>query len=90
MYVSQHSYTISCVGGRVPPYMMTVGCVLLSVLVALAPVSLGPVLTRLPSSAPRDESAGDQCSMVYFSLVLKFIYQEGRCVTMKVEMTPSE
>ena len=70
--------------------MMTVGCVLLSVLVALAPVSLGPVLPRLPSSAPRDQSAGDQCSLVYFSLVLKFIYQEGRCLTMKVEMTSSE
>ena len=70
--------------------MMTVGCVLLSVLVALAPVSLGPVLPRLPSSAPRDKSAGDQCSLVYFSLVLKFIYQEGQCLPMKVEMTSSE
>ena len=72
--------------------MMTVGCVLLSVLVALAPVSLGPVLHRLPSSAPRDKSAGDQWSLVYFSLVLKFIYQEGRCLRlpMKVEMTSSE
>ena len=71
--------------------MMTVGCVLLSVLLALAPASLGPVLPRL-SSAPRDKSAGDQWSLVYFSLVLKFIYQEGRCLRlpMKVEMTSSE
>jgi len=46
----------------VSPYMMTVGSVLLSVLVALAPANLGPVLTRLPSSAPHDKSAGRSVS----------------------------